>query len=280
MNQVLKDIQLIKLLQNEIVQWLNFCGIISYSKLYKGCNTLISQALYPNNQEPNVSFYNIVFPLIKTGVIEYGTTERKGTFFFLPNNDEHSSFFVRSIDNPARLLINTNNKENLTIAGINMLRSLPSIKNYVKSITTTTIYSEFEFMYDEYKMQLKKINTTFNREVGIYKQKDLIYFPYFIADKDGLIHELNSYHRNLEAMDYAHSYVLAAQGKNLYEYNKEHKSFRFLYQKYVPIFIFRAMCLIDPEILYDENIYIGNNVTFHFDDNGITKELNRIFKVS
>ena len=80
-------------------------------------------------------------------------------------------------------------------------------------------------------------------------------------------------------MDYAHSYIIAAKGRKCFEYSENEHSVRFFQQLHVPPFVIRAMCMISPDVLVKDDIYVGNKVTFYISDKSIVKELTRIFQV-
>lgn len=276
----LKDTQLISSLQRKVVQWLSFYGVSSYSRLYDGCQELVHQESLIRNQElPRTLFYSVVFPLVKVGIIEYGISTDKNTEFFLPlYNSEHSSI-KRNIDNASRFSLSNIDREQLIKNGKSILKSLPSIQSYIESLDIEPITNEFRYEYDEFHRTLRRIKDSFKGNPGIYKEQDFVYFPYYLVDIKGKIHKLPSYRTCLECMDYAHSYLLSSSGRKCFEYSDSEHTLRFQRQSHVPPFVMRAMCMINPDVLEKDDIYIGNTVTFNISDKSIIKELTRIFQV-
>ena len=276
----LKNTQLISSLQRKILQWLSFHGSVSYSKLYDGCQELIHQESLIRNQDlPSKLFYSIVFPLVKVGIIEYGVSADNCTEFFLPLDRSEHSLIRRDENNASRYSLLNIDREKLSKTGKSILKSLPSIQSYVDSLEVETITNDFKYEYDEFDRKLKKINEPFQIKTGIYKEKDFVYFPYYLVDVKGKIHKLPSYRNSLECMDYAHSYIIAARGRKCFEYSENEHSVRFFQQLHVPPFVIRAMCMISPDVLVKDDISVGNKVTFYISDKSIVKELTRIFQV-
>ena len=275
-----KDIQLISSLQKKIIQWLSYYNSISYSNLYEGCQELIRQeSLIRKQNLPKTLFYSIVFPLVKVGIIEYGISNDKNTEFFLPLYNTEYSLIRRDINNASRFSLISIDRDKLKKSGINILKSLPSIQSYIESLDIEPVISEFNYVYDASYRTLKKITSPIERQLGIYKEKNLVYFPYYLVDIKGNTHKLPSHRTCLECMDYAHSYIRSASGEKCFEYSEREQSVRFFQQSHVPPFVMRAMCMIYPDILMKDDIYIGNSVAFHTSDKSIVKELTRIFKV-
>lgn len=274
----LKDTILISSIQKKLVKWLSFCKFISYSKLYEGCFQLIMQESFSLKREPSrTMFYRVLFPLIKVGVIEYGFSENEGIIFFLPPENGDTLIKRKANDcsrfDPSYADINKARK-----AGKMILAKLPSVKEYVKKIEEENIQG-FKFKQNDENFSLSSINDTSNKEVGIYKTRNLAFFPFYLVDREGISHKLKSFRESLEEMDYAHSYVLLAKGKQIFEYNEVSKTICFLFQSTVPLFVIRAMCLIDPNVLKEEDLYLGKSVFFHVSDIDVVKELNRIYGV-
>ena len=276
----LKDIQLISSLQSKLAKWLSYNNSVTYSKLYDACLELLHQESFGMNQElPRSLFYSIVFPLVKVGIIEYGVSGIKNTKFFLPLENDGQSFIKRDANNFSRYSLPCTNKAQLRKAGKNILRSLPSIQTYIEALEVEPITNEFGYVYDEFIRSLKRMNDPFKGDLGIYKVKDLVYFPYYLVDVKGKIHKIPSYRTCFECMDYAHSYILSASGRRGFEYSESEKSVRFFRQSHVPPFVMRAMCMIYPDVFDKDDIYVGNTVKFYEVDKSILKELTRIFQV-
>lgn len=274
----LQDSLLISSIQKKLVKWFSFCKCISYSKLYDGCLQLIKQEELSLGQELNRTlFYRVVFPLVRVGIIDYGFSDKGKITFFLPS-DEGDNLIKRKFNDFSRFDLSFMDINKAKDAGKMILSKLPSVKDYVENLDEENI-KDLRFKQNEVNFSLSPIVASSNIEVGIYKERNLVFFPYYLVDMGGIVHKLKSYRESLEEMDYAHSYVLLAKGKKIFEYDSILKTIRFLSLSTVPFFVIRAMCLIDPEVLKDDDIYVGKNVIFHVYDNDVIKELNRIFGV-
>lgn len=276
----LQDTLLISSLQKKIVQWLSFCKIINYSKLYDGCLQLIKQEeIFLGRELKRTWFYRVVFPLIKVGIIDYEVSERGEISFFLPT-DDGDNLIKRKTNDFSRYdtsLIDINKARNV---GKMILSQLPSIKDYVRNIQEESIsIKDLSYKQDEVNFSLRNVKTASSIEVGLYKERDYVFFPYYLVDIDGIPHKLKTYRESLEDMDYAHSYVQLAKNKSIFGYNSNLESISFFNQPTVPLFVIRAMCLVDPEVLKTDDIYVGKNVSFHVSDDDVIKELKRIYGV-
>lgn len=273
-----EDILLISLIQKKLVTWLSFCKPVGYSELYTACQKLINQEALLSKQDLKKSlFYQVVFPLIKVGIIEYGLSEEGNTIFFLPRREGDNEIIKRHMDNLSRFDVSVINKDKTLKAGIDILKRLPSIETYINTLEKEETEG-FKARWNGFHTDLMPINPSDSRKPGLYKKQDLVFLPYYLVDKNGITHRIKSYRENLEGMDYAYSYISIVYEKKQYEFDTTTKTLRFLYMT-VPPFVFRAMCLIDPTVLQSDDVYVGRNVSFHIPDPAIIKDIDRIYKV-
>lgn len=276
-----KSIQIISTIQKKLLKWLSYYDCIAFPKFYNCCKELISLELGPeNNDTLYVSFNNVVLPLVKCGIIEHGyfSEKRNTVFLFIPHNAKEAVFLKRQEDNLARYSVENINYEQLYNTGKRILKSLPSIKSYIESSEEMCNVSEFRYKLNIYNSKLEVIHYKYNYEPGIYKVKNLPYYPYYLVDVNGKVHELKSFRKDIESFNYAYSYNYTINGKSPLIYDSTEKTLMFKNQRYVPALVFRAMCMIDPDVFCHEEVYIGDTVSFHFDDKEIIKELSRIYR--
>lgn len=279
MIQVSKDMQTISAIQRKIVGWLSFYDQVSYRQLYHACQELIyEESLKCGRILSRSLFYKIVFPLVKVGIIEYGLSAEGNTFFFLPHYGD-DALFKRRKENPARFLIDDSEKTNALRIGKGILKTLPSVKTYVESLEIDQSMHDFKYAYDKYCRSLNSMAFGFKGDVGIYKVKDLPYFPYYIVDTKGAVHKINQYYNSFEEMSYACCYYMDFENNPVFSIDIDQMTLKFFRQEYIPSFLFRAMCMVDSNVLELEELYVGKTVTFHIPDMNVVKEVTRILKV-
>lgn len=272
-----KYIQLINSIQEKAVTWLSQCRDIKYSRFYDGIQSLIrKESLLMDLGNSGNLFYRIVFPLVKVGIIEYGIDSSGNVFFFLP--DDSNSVIPRIQSRKSRYDISNIDYELAKRVGLGLLKRLPSVTQYVESLEEAP-YVSLKYYYDEYSHELKFLRKDFNYEIGIYKEKDYPFFPFFLTDSKKRIHKIRSYRNSLDENDYAHCYNQATRCSELYSYSKETKQLTFRFQSSIPFLLLRAMCLISPKVLSDDKVYIGERVSFCVENKEVIDEIDRILKV-
>ena len=271
--------QIIKQLQYKVLVLISQYGEITYQKLRKEIGNLQEQELKIFNYSESSTnlFYQVLFPLVDIGIIEYGMNEERKTVFFIP----HLEDFRIDLDHKKKMFsLSFSDSEKLKKNGISLLSSLTSIKTYIESMETVSNSLDFSCYYSEYKSSFVALKGEFQQKVGIYKEKDFIFYPSYIIDALGNIHKLKKSEDCFEMSDYAHSYVQSFYNMPLYGYNDAEKTIVFNRKlSIVPLFIIRALCMIDSDVLKSDEIFVGQPVVFHGIDNSIKKELDRIIGV-
>lgn len=253
------DTRIIESLQDAVVKWINTLGEVSYLKLHRGFKRLVEKEGDGEPEKTNSFFYEAVFPLVKLGVIEYGVRNGNETVFYTPVDRTNTDSSAAYKD------------------GLNLLKYLPSVSTYVKTLEECA-----PGLRVSYRLSLKDYRrrpvTDSLREVGLYKQKDYDFYPYYLMDCNGLLRKVKRRENSFECFDYASAYIHINNGKEAYSYDAVGKILTVGNLDYMPPFIVRALCLIDYEHFADVRIFTDKRIVFHNVDEKIIREFERIFR--
>ena len=253
------DTRIIESLQNAVVKWINTLGEVSYLKLHRGFKRLVEKECTGEPEKINSFFYEAVFPLVKLGIIEYGIRDGNETVFYTPLDRTSTDSCEAYKD------------------GLNLLKYLPSMSAYVKTLEECP-----PGMRVNYRLSLKDYRrrpvTDSLREVGLYKQKDYDFYPYYLMDCNGILRKVKRRENSFECFDYASAFIHINSGKDVYSYDAVGKNLTVFSLDYMPPFIVRALCLIDYEHFVNVRTFTDKRIVFRNVDEKVIKELERIFK--
>lgn len=253
--------KIIESLQKSIINWVDAAGEVSYSKMRRGFTRLVEKEYLWSTESPDSSlFYKALIPLVKLGIIEYGIKDDIETVFYSPIKRKDS------------------NLDNLYKDGLNLLKYLPSVSDYIKKLEEAPMTIHVKYKFNPKNYSLNPICDNGVKEVGLYKQGSERFYPYYLVDCDGILRKVRRRANSFECFDYASTYAHIYNEKDVYSYNPKTGELVFFDLNYIPPFIIRAMCLIDYRTYSNVETYTDNRIIFHNVDEHVTKELKRIFR--
>lgn len=253
--------KIIESLQKNVVNWIETVGEVSYSKLQRNFAGLVEKEYLGSEEEIDSSlFYKTIIPLVKLGVIEYGTKDDIETVFYPPEMRATGDAGMAYED------------------GLNLLRYLPSVTAYIENMGEASGVVRLKYQFNLRNYSLHSLNGNGERETGLYKQGSECFYPYYLVDRSGKIRKVKRRANSFECFDYASTYVHIYSGKSVYSYNPDACELTFFDLNYIPPFIIRAMCLIDYRNYSAVRTYTDTSVVFHSVDKRVIKELDRILK--
>lgn len=256
-------IKTIESFQVKIVDWINTVGELPYSKLYRGFTRLLDEKNLDKDDDRSSSlFYKTIIPLVKLGIVEYGikkVSNANGTYFYSPIAREKKD-------------IHRVHEE-----GYKLLRFLPSVSCYINNLAEVNTFFDIEYKFD---LRDYKLYPLANKSIGVglYKQKNYIFYPFFLRDVNNIYHKVERRMSSFECLDYAFSYVWLNNGCSIYSYNSNNNELTFYNLDFIPPFVIRALCLVDYEHYENITTFTNNKITFIVKNKNVISEIERIFK--
>lgn len=267
--------------QDQILIWLRDRGPCSVSQLVGACNKLLepcdSNSFYSANP-----IYWLVFPLLKTGILEYGI-EESGVVIFVSNPVSFKLPDGRIIQyndetNEARFRIVTDIDVECKFYPLAFLQSFPTISSIIETFPEYSARADgFGYIRNLSTLKTESAPNSKVFSVGLYKQNNFPYLSYCLVMNDNQKKRVPLMRESLDALNYASCYVLIEQRKPIFRYKKEKEQLIALYPQILPIFIFRALIQFEPKQLLDSKYYkmyvdVFSKVSF-----SAVGELQRIF---
>lgn len=256
-----QDTKIIESLQTNIVNWIDMVGEVSYSKLHRTFTRLAEKEYLGSPGKIDSSlFYKTIIPLVKLGIVEYGVKDDIEAVFYPPIKRVDYDFDKAYKD------------------GLNLLKYLPSIKDYVENLDEAPITIHLKYMFNFKNYSLHSVHDNGVKDVGLYKQGSEKFYPYYLVDCKGTLRKVKRRANSFECFDYASTYVRIHSGEGIWSYEPDGRALTFFDLNYVPPFVIRAMCLIDYNRYSTLKTYIDSDIVFKNVDERVVKELKRIFK--
>lgn len=275
MRSGLTTIQNTEELQVSIVNWVRLCQPVLYGNLKKSFMKLVQKeaALSVSEIDSN-AFYDLVFPLIQIGVLEYEVNLNGNTVLFFP---EDNSKIRRRPERLDRFDICEECCDMLSQDGLSLLCSLPSINKYIDNLEISYGH-DLKYRANDYNFKLELLDPKKGMPPGVYKEKDYPFYPFYLVDCNGVSRRIFPYQQSFECMFYARCYSRINNGVKLYEARGD--ELELLSPGIIPPFIYRALVMLDCSVLKTEEAYLGKQKEYRHMTSLAINEIDRIFERS
>lgn len=288
-----EDLELLYHIQKILACWIYSQGFASWNRINRTCRNIILSLPIEKQKYFNTDYpiFKVFIPMLRTGSAEVcKNNERVPLLYFMNHDTSYSIEETVSITRKypfisiysKQLIKENDNHLRKTFSPIDFLQQYPPIEQQIKSFSIQEISkSQFRDICDINTYQFKTIANE-EIETGIYKTKDLVWYPSYLFSQENTIYRIPYYDENPDALNLARLYVRLTnsfyQTKPLFEYDVNLKELKCLRYSELPILLTRALLLVFPNQFTDKE-FCKPNPQKPFQNISMTEivELERIF---